>query len=310
MWSGISLIPVVGVLAVLLSRQKWQYLCVRFDWRWLAGAAFLSFLYWSVRVARWRWMTALEGLRIDRSSAWCSMLAGLGAGLITPMRIGEVVRPIFVPKGARLRLVGSVVIERMFDLSGVLTLGVLGVIYMVFSGLLLTTGRRVPVWLLLVAPLLLAVALSVPLLVHYRPRGLWRIAGRILPGRAKQLAETRLSWRQFGIFYTVSLVAEAVGILAVFFCLRAFGPISIITATTLAPVVVLTNLLPAGPGGLGIREGTAALVIGAFGFSQEMVLAGYLSNTLIMLVIPGAAGVAAAWIAGVMKTGRPERSEA
>ncbi len=294
---GISLGLSVGVLAVLMGRQRWGDLSGSVDWRWLVGAGVLSFVYWFVRVARWRWMIAMEGQHIGWGRAWVSMLAGLGVGLITPVRSGEIVRPMFLPKGARVRLVGWVVIERMFDLSAVLTLGILGLFYMVFSGALLAAGVSVPWWVLLSTPLLLACTLGVPMLVHYRPGGLWRILARILPGKARQLAEARLTWRQFGIFYAVSLVAETICLFSVFFCLRAFGPISLMIATALAPVVVLGNLLPAGPGGFGIREGAASLVFGALGFSEAMVLAAYLSQTLIVLVIPAAAGVVAAWIA-------------
>ncbi len=299
---SISLILAVGVLAVLMGRQRWGDLTGQVDWRWLIGAGVLSAGYWFIRVARWRWMIAMEGLRIGWGGAWVSMLAGLGVGLITPVRSGEIVRPMFLPKGPKARLVGWVVIERMFDLSAVLTLGILGLFYMLFSGLLLTADVSVPPWVLVIAPLLLACTLGAPLLMHYKPEGLWRILARVLPGKAKQLADARLTWRQFGIFYTVSVLAESLSLLSVFLCLSSCGEISLITATCLAPVIAIGSLLPAGPGGFGIREGSAALVFGAFGFPQQMILAAYLSNTLIILVIPAAIGVAAAWISDVTKT--------
>ena len=292
----------VGVLAVLMGRQRWGDLAGSVDWRWLIGAGILSVVYWLIRVARWRWVVAMEGRHIGWGRAWVSMLAGLGVGLITPVRSGEIIRPMFVQKGPRARLVGWVVIERMFDLSAVLTLGILGLFYMVFSGLLLTADVSVPPWLLVVAPLLLACTLGAPMLVHYKPKGLWRILARVLPGRARQLADARLTWRQFGIFYTVSVLAEALCLLSVFLCLSSRGEISLITATCLAPVIAIGCLLPAGPGGFGIREGTAALVLGAFGFSEQMILAAYLSNTLIILVIPAAIGVVAAWISDMTNT--------
>ncbi|MDY7009484.1 MAG: lysylphosphatidylglycerol synthase transmembrane domain-containing protein [Planctomycetota bacterium] len=299
---GISLSLAVGVLAVLMGRQRWGDLSGGAGWRWLTGAGVLSLVYWFIRVARWRWMLAMEGRSIGWGRAWVSMLAGLGVGLVTPIRSGEIVRPLFVPQGPRVRLVGWIVIERMFDLSAVLTLGILGVFYMVFSGALLASGASAPPWVLLGAPMLLACTLGVPMLVHFRPKGLWRILARVLPGRAKQLAEARLTWRQFGIFYVVSLVAEALCLLSVFLCFSSQGRISLIIATALLPVVVLGNLLPAGPGGFGIREGTAALVLGAFGFSEPMVLASYLFQTLIVLVIPAVVGVVAAWIVETTKT--------
>ena len=64
---------------------------------------------------------------------------------------------------------------------------------------------------------------------------------------------------------------------------------------------MLHNLLPATPGGFGIREGLAVIVFGTFGFSEGMVLAAYVTNALIVLVIPGAAGIIAAWVGGVIR---------
>lgn len=72
-------------------------------------------------------------------------------------------------------------------------------------------------------------------------------------------------------------------------------------AVALVPVVMLHNLLPATPGGFGVREGFAVLVFGLFGFAGEMVLAGYLTDAVIVLVIPGAVGIAGAWTAGVIR---------
>ncbi len=305
-WHGASLALAVGILAVLLGRQKWEHLSGEFesvDWRLLAAAGVLAAGYWAARTGRWRWVTALEGQSIGWGRALESMLAGLGVGLVTPMRGGEVVRPLFLPAGARMRLAGWVLIEKMFDLSAVLTLCLIGLFYMVFAGVLMAAGGRasIPPWLLLICPLLLAAALGVPLLVHYRPAGLWRMLSRALPGKAKELAAARLEWRQFGVFYVVSVLAELMSILAVFCCLRAYGQIELITALAVTPVVMLNNLLPATPGGFGIREGFAVLIFGALGFSEAMVLAAYLTNALIVLVIPGAAGLVTAWVAGVIR---------
>lgn len=301
-WYCLSLALAAAILTVLLGRQDWNELArlikgVR--WWALALSAVGAAVYWWIRVARWRWVTSLEKTPISWAKAWTSMLAGLGVGLITPFRGGEVVRPMFVPAGARMRLVGWVVLERMFDLSAVLSLCMLGVVYMVFSGAVWASGTPVPAWMLIACPPLLVVALGVPLLVRYRPAGLWRLLSRILPKKAKELAEVRMNGRQYAAFYVVSLVSELVNILTVFFCLRAFGEIPLLTACALSPLVMLHNVLPATPGGFGIRETVAVAVYGVFGFAEEMIVAAYLTNPLIVLVIPGVVGVGAAWLSGV-----------
>ena len=101
-------------------------------------------------------------------------------------------------------------------------------------------------------------------------------------------------------FFKDWMLSEMLSILSVFCCLRAFGDISLLQGCALTPVVMLHNLLPATPGGFGVREGVAVLVFGAFRFSEEMVLAAYLANAMIVLVIPAAIGIVAAWVSGVI----------
>jgi uncharacterized membrane protein YbhN (UPF0104 family) len=163
-------------------------------------------------------------------------------------------------------------------------------------------------WALAAAPILLAAALAAPALVRFRPPKLWAILNRLLPGKARELAEIRLEWGQFGVFYATSLAAEILSILAVFCCLRAYGEIGLLTACALTPVVMLNNLVPLTPGGFGVRETLAVVVFGlvrtpagAAVFPSDMILAGYLTNGLLVLVIPGAAGIAAAWVTGFLR---------
>lgn len=308
-WYVLSLLLAAGILALLLSRQDWPKLArlVRdVDWRFLLATAGVGAIYWLVRVARWRWMTRREGSPIGWPKAWLSMLAGLGVGLITPLRSGEVVRPLFIPKGARVRLAGWVVIERMFDLAGVLTLCVLGLVYMVFAQGVSLTGGPVSPWVLLAVPLLLATALAVPVVIHVRPERLWRLLARLLPKKARELAEVRLTGRELAAFLAVSCVGESLSVLTVFLCLRAFGDMPLIAACSLSPLVMLHNLLPATPGGFGVREAVAVSVFGFFGYGSEQIVAGYLANPIIVLVIPGVVGIVGAWVSGVMSSAEVE----
>jgi len=306
---GLSLAAAVAILGWLLSRQNWADLArtiEHVDWRWIAVLGAATVVYWWIRVTRWRWMTSLERATVSGGVAWMSMLAGLGVGLYTPLRSGEVIRPMFVPRGARVRLAGWVLVERMFDLSAVLTLVLIGIVYAVFAGGIKLFGdKALPAWVLLLAPLLLAGALAGPVLIHFRPAGLWRMLGKVLPGKVKELAEVRLTRRQFGVFFATSLVAESVSVLTVFFCLRAYdstGEIGILTACALSPLVMLHNIIPATPGGFGVRETFATLIFcSLFGFNKATVLAAYLTNPLIVLVVPGAIGIVAAWVTGVAR---------
>lgn len=293
-----------GILYWLIARQDWSALARIHDFQplMLLLAAGAGAAYWAVRIRRWQWMASLEGQKISSGLAARSMLAGLGVGLLTPLRGGEVVRPMFLPAGCRLKLAGWVVIERVFDLSAVLTFCLLGLPYLWQQGILERAGLPAAIWMI-AAALLLAAALAGPLLVLMRPRRLWALLERLLPGKATQLAQVRLDRRGFGVFYATSLLAEALSILAVFLCLSSLGEISPLLVFALSPVVMLNNLVPATPGGVGVREALAVLVLGSVwkvDDAQQRVLAAYLVNFVIVLLIPAVIGVVMAWLAGVV----------
>ena len=61
-----------------------------------------------------------------------------------------------------------------------------------------------------------------------------------------------------------------------------------------------------------MRETFAVIIFSLLkvpGLSETAVLAAYLTNPLIVLVIPGAVGVVAAWIAGVTRQLRAEAQD-
>lgn len=268
---------------------------------WLAVAVGIAGVYWIVRILRWRWIVGLENQTISGGLATRSMLAGLAVGLLTPMRGGEVVRSLFLPPGCRLKLAGWVVIERVFDLSAVLGFCLLGLPYLWQRGVLQRLGLPWEV-LLAVAAGLLCAALAGPALVMLRPRPLWRLLERLLPAKASQLAKISITGRQFGFFCLSSLLAELLSIFGVYFCLSAFGQISLPLVLALTPVVMLNNLLPLTPGGLGVREGLAVLMfaqVWQVADPRERVLAAYLANTSLVLLLPAAAGAVMAWLSGI-----------
>jgi hypothetical protein len=273
---------------------------------WLGAAAGLAVVYWGVRILRWRWIAGLEGQTISLGLATRSMLAGLAVGLLTPMRGGEVVRPLFLPPGCRVKLAGWVVIERVFDLSAVLIFCLLGLPYLWRHGVLQRLGLPWEV-LLAGAGILLCLALLGPALVMLRPRRLWRVLERLLPAKAAQLAQIVITGRQLCVFLASSLLAELLSIVAVYFCLSSFGAISLPLVLALTPVVMLNNLLPITPGGLGVREGLAVLMfaqVWQVADPRERVLAAYLANTALVLLAPAAVGAVMAWLSGFRLRGR------
>lgn len=259
---------------------------------WLVAAVGGSSVYWLVRTARWRWTTSLVGAPVSWRIAGQSMLAGLGIGLLTPMRGGEIVRPLFVPPGARPQLAGFVVLEKCFDLAAVLLLAVPGLAWLVAQGIL-------PPWAAWTAGgLLLAAAIPLAILM-LRPRGLFLLIERRLPAKLRSGLQITLPWRTFGIMLAASFLAEGMSIFTVYLCFRSLGSFDLATAFSFVPLVMLNNLIPFTPGGLGLRETIAKYVFLPLGYADTLVVTAYLVNTAIVLLAPGLLGLLLAWRVGV-----------
>jgi uncharacterized membrane protein YbhN (UPF0104 family) len=292
-----SLVLAAGLLAFLFSRMNAQTLAetlrnARAKYLFFTAAAAAA--YWLVRLDRWRWMTFLAGAGVSWRTAAISMFAGLGVGLVTPMRSGEVVRPLFVPQGARAQLAGFVALERCFDLLAVLLLAVPGWIYLVATGKLGAWASVAAVGLFLAAAAPLAVLML-------RPRRLLAVMARKMPRKLRPALEIQLPPKVLARMILTSLLAEALSVLAVYLSIRSLGDFSLAAAYGFVPVVMLNNLLPLTPGGLGLRELIARYVFAPMGYADTLIVTGYLINSAIVLYLPGLAGIALAWRAGMTR---------
>ncbi|MDP2719205.1 MAG: hypothetical protein Q8P44_05145, partial [Dehalococcoidia bacterium] len=71
----------------------------------------------------------------------------------------------------------------------------------------------------------------------------------------------------------------------------------------LLPLVTLSNVVPVTVGGLGIREGLAALLLPAAGISAEVAATAFFTTFLLSIVLPGVVGLC--WNTALLYTKRP-----
>ncbi len=242
----------------------------------LLTAAFLGLKSW-----RWYLILRESGIDADFNEALVSLVGGMGLALITPARLGELVRVAYLPDERKWKIGGLVMIDKAFDV-------------LVLTGLSIAGA-----WSLLGAWVGLAFTFVtlIGLFVVFRPASLAVVLYRfssVMPGRSKleRIWESldALTPRSAMIFIGVTLLAFGVVLVQFGIILSSWHPASITIVALTFPIVILTNVLPVTIGGLGLREAAAALLLAHYGVSSaDAALAAFLMFA-INTALPGVVG--------------------
>lgn len=300
------LLRLIGLvlLAVLLARADLDQLWIALrgaDWRWVGLAIVGMFPMLLLKTLRWQVILGAQGVRMPLGSAYTAYFASLFVGFLTPGRLGEFIRALYVARETEASsAVGfsSVLADRLFDLYALLIVG--GV-----AAVGLTAGSDA-------GPELLAVLvlITLPLLVYLNDRsyGLVRgVAGWSGPWAGRLLKEggwldemrrglKAVRGREAVLGSLLTAAAYAL-FFAECYCLAlALGlPIGYRTVAFAIAFGSLVTLLPISISGLGAREAAVVAYLGTAGIDAERALVFSLLVFFVFFVLGGLFG-AVAWL--------------
>ncbi len=263
------------------------------DLSWLAAAGLLSLAGFVPAALRWNRLLAAVHLHYPVLAAYRAYLIGVFCGLAMPGVIaGDAARIWLSSREARAPLAlatSTVVAERALGVAALLSILALG-IAIVGGG----AAAGIPGWLPAAGALFLAALLALPRCLRWLDRR-WPAPGPAGPSfPAALLARLRAAigaLRGIGVAdlllaFVLSIAFQLIDILVVQAIGRALAidlglPILLITM----PLVYLATVLPLSPGGLGVREGTMALVLAQSGVSSSaaalLALTVFLNRVLV-----------------------------
>lgn len=260
-----------------------------FDLRWellAASAACMPVLLW-MRSLKWRIL--LRGLAPDVTlgQAFRSYMGSMALALVTPGRVGELTRGLYLPhkavqgwKGA-----GLVLIDSWTDLISVLGWACLGwAVYLGPPGLLLgavlfAVAAPISSWLSLFA----TVISKLPM-----PGTLRDWSMRCLPARGDVPGGDLLRASLLG------LAAYGVEWLQLVLLLRGLIPLEAEPwrVAGVMSLVALCNSVQITLAGLGIREGLSMMLLAGLGIPPEAAVMAAFLQAVMLLFIPALAGLA------------------
>lgn len=274
-----------GVLAVMVWRVPVATLRSAFrhmqpESFFLAGACFMLLLL--IRAYKWHGLMAATGIRPLRVSLR-SLFGGFALGLITPGRLGELGRCVFVRKNERAEVAVLNLLDRLLDFWSLLTL--------VSVSLFLLTPRPAAIFGFAVWLASIPIVLGFPALVARLAR--WAHKSTRFSEHFFEPVEQmpRVSTPRFA---ALSILAMGVELVSFFFLLRAFAPTGFTTALATYPYIVLAGDLPITFGGVGVREGVAASLLSPYAVSSGAAIGATLVWFVFAVLLP--AGLGAAWL--------------
>ncbi len=237
------------------------------------------FLY--LKALRWHLLLRAGDIQASFLESTVSLIGGMGLGLVTPARLGELVRAAYLRDPRKLRIGGLVLIDKGLDVLVLAALSIPGAwrllgplagmafVVVTFSGLFLVySPGRVLVWLGAVS-------------FRFPPRAKLERVWSSLESLSTRATTTYL------VLTALSFVVVLVQFGLILLSWRSWS-FSVVALTF--PLVILTNVLPLTIGGLGIREAAAVVLLGHYGVpSAHAALAAFLMFA-INTALPGIVG--------------------
>jgi len=289
----------MGVVVVIVWRVPFAGLRMAFH-KVEMGSLLLALCCFQVllflRAYKWHRLMVAAGKRHLRQSLR-SLFGGFALGLITPGRLGELGRCVFVREEERAEVALLTLLDRLLDFWALLTL--------VGVSLFLLASRPAAVFGVAVWLALLPVVVGFPALVAHLAklaRNSRRFRGHYLGAAVVMPLVTTPR------FALLAVSAMGVELASFFFLLRAFSPTEFATALATYPYIVLAGDLPVSFSGVGVREGAAAMLLSPYAVPSGAAVDASLVWFVFAMLVPAVLG--ASWLVVERARSRMRRSDA
>ena len=244
-----------------------------------------------LQTLKWQSLAGIVKPEISFRESLYTLLKSMTVGFVTPGRIGEYSRAVFVKDADWKTTLGVVILDKFYNLALIFGIGL-------FSLVLFTQHRFLPRWafvpgliIAIMFVLFLILLMNFPIYFQY-PLKHWQ----------KNLPSTNFFHKLVsGIICLQTTVAQKVFWLALFsyvtFCsqllllLNAFQPVSAkIAVKTIPAVFFVKALLPISIGDLGVREGAAIFLLKHYQIANSHAFNASFLLFFINLIIPSLMG--------------------
>ena len=274
-----------SVLTLLIRSVSWADISVALasaNRVLLVAGGFFSVPIVVLKGVKWWLLLRHAGISVPLRKTALSYMAGLGFGLVTPGRVGELARiwVLALDKDDYLTAGTLVLVDRLTDLAALLCVLSVSVLY--FFG----------AWWLAGYILLGVIACSLWLLLTRR----WRTGPQKARSKGGFVAKivsavAGLSAAHIAVYVVLGLVVTLCGVCMVHTFLNAMQSVPFIDCLSAIPPVFMNSLLPVTIGGVGVREVIMTAVCEQIGVESAVAVSAILIYFAGSMLLPGALGL-------------------
>lgn len=275
-------IVLVYLIFKMIGSDKIINAISKVDVQYLLAALLLSPLIIVFGTEKWYQMTKKASDSLERKDACISFLGGMSLGLLTPGRIGEFSRVLFL-RGSKIELTGIAIVDKVIDVEVVLLIA------------LYATAILFGTWAFLLTFMFTFLGIIFLYFPHKSTFLLTKIIHfRFIPFKKKLdlliqgINSTPHKTISLCILYR--LLMTVIDVIQFYLLIMAFIPTKVIYALIAYPLVMLTNILPITIGGIGVRESVSALILTKFNIPPECAVSASFLLFCVNTLLPGLIG--------------------
>ncbi|MBI5332224.1 MAG: flippase-like domain-containing protein [Candidatus Aenigmarchaeota archaeon] len=270
----------VNILKILIGAALFLYVMFTVDFSALASIRLTSNLILFLAIGfidtlfivfllglRWRYVLGkFFNYKISlKRSVEVSFIAKFFS-ILTPSRIGDVVRARYVPELGMLRAVSSVIMDRIIEMTALVFMALLAVLYF----------KNIPVGFIQInAMLIIAVIVMAAVMSYVLKNRIYKLKKRIF---VRQLNKTALC-----VATGISFVIWIFTMLQIYVMALALGiSPNIIDVVLISVIITFIELIPITIASVGLREWTGANILPLIGIAAA---AGLLISWLVMITL-------------------------
>ena len=269
---------------------------------YLVAAVPLFFALIAVKALRWGGILRAVGIDLGFRTLLHAYLASFYLGAVTPGRLGEVIKVLYVTERGhpRSEALFCTLLDRAWDIAFLVIVGSIAMVRF-------ASFFAAPLYL--VAATMLLLLLTVAGVVQNRGKGksaLRRVLGLVLPESLRATTEqvilefvghwSALCRRDFGIAFLATFISWLLYYVQIYLLTLGIGvPLSFFEMVLMVTLASLMSLLPITVAGIGTRDVTLIALFGLVGLPVEMAVA--LSLSILALFVVNAVMSLGFWYA-------------
>lgn len=242
---------------------------------------------------KWRYLVRLVKPDVKVIETLGSLLVGYAFGIITPGRIGEYSRSLFIRHTPPLKLVGLTVVDKFYNLGCTIAFGFPALLTLPWA-LGFVHGYQLITMIIVLAGI---DALLLYLALDPRPvRSLIYALQMIFPRRggiAQMVGGLdRFNRPQARVTLLFTLAHYLIFLIQYYFLISAFAPINLISSFRSAAAILFTkSVLPIAIGDLGLDQLASIQFFGSFGISEAAAFNASILLFAFNVLIPALLGI-------------------